>query len=88
MEACGSAHFWARKLEAVGHTAKLMAPQLVKLYVKGSKTDAADAEAICEAVSRPNRRLRYCRPWPKAWPPQTSRHITWQMFRLILWLGS
>lgn len=57
MEACGSAHFWARKLEAMGHTVKLMAPQFVKPYVKTNKHDAADAEAICEAVQRPNMRF-------------------------------
>jgi len=45
MEACGSAHFWARKLEELGHTVKLMAPQFVKPYVKTNKNDAADAEA-------------------------------------------
>ena len=57
MEACGSAHYWARKLQAFGHTVKLMAPQFVKPYVKTNKNDAADAEAICEAVSRPNMRF-------------------------------
>lgn len=57
MEACGSAHFWARKLTALGHTVKLMAPQFVKPYVKTNKNDASDAEAICEAVSRPNMRF-------------------------------
>lgn len=57
MEACGSAHFWARKLSALGHTVKLMAPQFVKPYVKTNKNDASDAEAICEAVSRPNMRF-------------------------------
>ena len=57
MEACGSAHYWARKLEAMGHSVKLMAPQFVKPYVKTNKNDAADAEAICEAVSRPNMRF-------------------------------
>jgi len=57
MEACGSAHHWARKLESLGHTVKLMAPQFVKPYVKTNKNDAADAEAICEAVSRPNMRF-------------------------------
>jgi len=57
MEACGSAHYWARKLEALGHTVRLMAPQFVKPYVKSNKNDAADAEAICEAVSRPNMRF-------------------------------
>lgn len=57
MEACGSAHHWARKLEGFGHTVKLMAPQFVKPYVKTNKNDMADAEAICEAVSRPNMRF-------------------------------
>ena len=57
MEACGSAHFWARKLQAMGHTVRLMAPQFVKPYVKTNKNDMADAEAICEAVSRPNMRF-------------------------------
>jgi len=57
MEACGSAHHWARKLVSFGHTVKLMAPQFVKPYVKANKNDAADAEAICEAVSRPNMRF-------------------------------
>lgn len=57
MEACGSAHYWARKLQGMGHTVKLMAPQFVKPYVKTNKNDAADAEAICEAVARPNMRF-------------------------------
>jgi len=57
MEACGSAHYWARKLKGFGHTIKLMAPQFVKPYVKTNKHDMADAEAICEAVSRPNMRF-------------------------------
>ncbi len=57
MEACAGAHYWARELMAQGHTVKLMAPQFVKPYVKANKTDAADAEAICEAVARPNMRF-------------------------------
>ncbi|KAF0146799.1 MAG: transposase family protein [bacterium] len=57
MEACGSAHYWARELAALGHTVRLMAPQFVKPYVKSQKNDAADAEAICEAVARPNMRF-------------------------------
>ncbi|PRC93558.1 IS110 family transposase [Solimicrobium silvestre] len=57
MEACASAHYWARKLQSQGHTVKLMAPQYVKPYVKTNKNDAADAEAICEAVGRPNMRF-------------------------------
>ncbi len=54
MEACGSSHHWARKLSEFGHTVKLMSPQFVKPYVKTNKHDMADAEAICEAVCRPN----------------------------------
>ena len=57
MEACGGAHYWARELQKLGHTVKLMAPQFVKPYVKANKNDAKDAEAICEAVSRPTMRF-------------------------------
>ena len=57
MEACGSAHYWARTLQSFGHTARLMSPQFVKPYVKSNKNDVADAEAICEAVARPNMRF-------------------------------
>jgi transposase len=57
LEACGSAHYWARRLQSFGHDVKLMAPQFVKPYVKTNKNDVADAEAICEAVSRPNMRF-------------------------------
>jgi len=57
MEACGSAHHWARKLIELGHEVKLIAPQFVKPYVKTNKNDRNDAEAICEAVARPNMRF-------------------------------
>jgi transposase len=57
MEACSSAHYWGRRLIELGHTVKLMAPQFVKPYVKTNKNDARDAEAICEAVARPNMRF-------------------------------
>lgn len=57
MEACGGAHYWARQLRRYGHDVRLMAPQFVKPYVKTNKNDAADAEAICEAVTRPNMRF-------------------------------
>ncbi len=57
MEACGSAHHWARRLSSLGHTVRLMAPQFVKPYVKTNKNDARDAEAICEAVTRPTMRF-------------------------------
>ena len=57
IEACGGAHHWARAIGKLGHSVKLIAPQLVKPYVKTNKNDAADAEAICEAMSRPNMRF-------------------------------
>jgi transposase len=57
IEACAAAHYWARKLIALGHDVKLMAPQFVKPYVKANKNDARDAEGICEAVSRPSMRF-------------------------------
>ena len=57
IEACASAHHWARKLQGFGHDVRLIAPQFVKPYVKANKNDAADAEAICEAVSRPSMRF-------------------------------
>ena len=57
IEACGSAHHWSRELQALGHTVRLMPPAYVKPYVKRHKNDATDAEAICEAVSRPNMRF-------------------------------
>jgi|tagenome__1003787_1003787.scaffolds.fasta_scaffold20718058_1 transposase len=56
MEACGSAHHWARKIQALGHEVKLIPAQYVKAFVKGNKTDRNDAEAICEAAQRPNMR--------------------------------
>jgi transposase len=57
IEASGSAHYWARVLGGFGHTVRLMAPQFVKPYVKSQKNDANDAEAICEAVTRPQMRF-------------------------------
>ena len=57
IEACASSHYWARELVALGHDVKLMPAQYVKPYVKRSKNDAADAEAICEAVTRPTMRF-------------------------------
>ena len=57
MEACATSHHWAREIEALGHRVRLMAPRYVKPYVKRNKTDMADAEAICEAVTRPTMRF-------------------------------
>jgi transposase len=57
IEACGAAHYWARELKALGHEAVLLPAQYVKPYVKRGKNDAADAEAICEAMSRPTMRF-------------------------------
>nr|WP_181369599.1 transposase [Klebsiella pneumoniae] len=60
MEACGGSHFMARKLEELGHSPKLISPQFVRPFVKSNKNDFVDAEAICEAASRPS--MRFVRP--------------------------
>ena len=57
IEACPSAHYWSRRLEALGHAVRLMPPSYVKAYLKRSKNDANDAAAICEAVTRPSMRF-------------------------------
>jgi transposase len=57
MEACGSAHYWARRFREHGHDVRLMSPQFIKAYIKSPKNDARDAEAICEAVTRPTMRF-------------------------------
>ena len=57
MEACGSAHYWARELKGMGHEVLLMPPAYTKPYVKRGKNDAVDADAICEAMSRPGMRF-------------------------------
>src|SRR5438552_12059220 len=57
LEACGGAHYWARRLTAAGHAVRMIAPQFVKPFVKSNKNDANDAEAICEAAGRPSMRF-------------------------------
>jgi transposase len=57
IEACASSHYWSRELQALGHTVRLMPPAYVRPYVKRQKNDSTDAEAICEAVTRPNMRF-------------------------------
>ena len=57
MEACASAHFWAREIGSLGHEVRLIPPAYVKPYVKRQKNDMADAEAICEAAQRPSMRF-------------------------------
>ena len=57
IEACATSHYWARELRKLGHDVRLMPPSYVKPYVKRQKNDAADAEAICEAVMRPTMRF-------------------------------
>jgi transposase len=70
MEACGGAHYWARRFRAHGHEVKLMAPQFVKPYVKSNKNDSRDAEAIAEAMTRPTMRFVPTKEVP-ARPPST-----------------
>ena len=60
LEACGGAHYWARELGKLGHRVVLVPPQYVKPYVERGKNDAADAEAMCEAMSRPTRAAAVC----------------------------
>ena len=57
LEACGGAHYWVRQFSKYGHAAHMISPQFVKPYVKSNKNDSVDAEAICEAVQRPNMRF-------------------------------
>ena len=57
IEACPTAHYWSRRLQALGHTVRLLPPSYVKAYLKRSKNDANDAAAICEAVTRPSMRF-------------------------------
>ncbi|HET6607658.1 MAG TPA: IS110 family transposase [Rhodopila sp.] len=71
MEACAGAHYWARELSQLGHTVRLMPPLYVKGYQRRNKTDAADAAAICEAVSRPSMRF----VTPKTAPQQAAAGI-------------
>ena len=57
MEGCASSHYWAREIEKLGHQVRLIAPSFVRPFVKANKNDASDAEAICEAASRPSMRF-------------------------------
>ncbi len=72
MEACAGAHFIARQLTAMGHTVKLISPQFVCPFVKGNKNDFVDAEAICEAASRPS--MRFVSPKTEALQPPSVLH--------------
>ena len=67
VEACATSHHWARELQALGHTARIMPANYVKPYVKRNKNDAADAEAICEAVTRPTMRFVAVVSHPVPW---------------------
>ena len=75
MEACATSHHWARELTKLGHIVKLMPPAYVKAYVKRGKTDAADAEAICEAVTRPSMRFV-----PISWPDRSTQRAADQRY--------
>ena len=71
MEACATAHHWARELKKFGHDARLMPPTYVKAYLKRGKNDAADAAAICEAASRP--KMRFVAPKSTSMPPGSTK---------------
>ncbi len=73
MEACGGSHFMARKLEELGHFPKLISPQFVRPFVKSNKNDFVDAEAICEAASRPSMRV-LCSPEPESQQAMRALH--------------
>jgi hypothetical protein len=78
MEACGGAHHWARMLTGLGHSVKLIAPEVVKPFVKkGKKSDAADAAAICEAASRPDVKFVPAK--------SVEQQASWPCMRLGLW---
>ena len=76
LEACATAHFWAREIGALGHDMRLIPPAYVKPYVKRQKNDAADAEAICEAVGRPSMRFV---------PPKSA--ASWRYKQFIAFAG-
>jgi transposase len=76
MEACSGAHHWARELAALGHEVRLMPAAYVKPYVKRGKTDRADAEAICEAVTRPTMRFVPVKSAERRRRFSTTRHGT------------
>jgi len=81
IEACSTAHYWARELTALGHSVRLMPPAYVKPYVKRGKNDAADAEAICEAVTRPT--IGLSQP-----SPPSSRRTQWSIRCGSFWCGN
>ena len=76
IEACASSHHWSRELQALGHKVRLMPPAYVKPYVKRHKNDAADAEAICEAVTRPNIAVRRDQDARAAELPEAPSHAS------------
>ncbi|EPY4821819.1 IS110 family transposase [Klebsiella pneumoniae] len=78
MEACASAHFMARRISDLGHEAKLISPQFVRLFVKGNKNDFVDAEAICEAASRPS--MRFVQPRTEAQQAMRALHRVRESF--------
>ena len=79
MEACAGAHHWARELTRLGHEVRLMPPFYVKPYVKRGKTDAADAEAICEAVVRPTMRFVPVKSAERQAALPTRRETSWSV---------
>ena len=96
MEACWSAHYWGREIGKLGHAVKLVPPVYVKPFVKRQKNDAADAEAICEAASRPTMRFVAVRRMWGGWPRRSktlirgcpTRSASWARCCSVRWLPS
>ena len=83
MEACAGAHYWAREIEKLGHTARLMSQHFVTPYRKSRKNDGNDAEAACEAVGRPSMRFVPIKSAPQQ-DVQALHRIRFQLIKMAL----
>ncbi len=84
LEACASAHYWARALQGLGHEVRLIPPQYVKPFVKTNKNDASDAEAICEALIRPTTHARAARLYRRVLLPMCHLILLQVLLQVVL----